>query len=128
MRTTHFRQALLAALILTSTVALAQTNTEKIKAKWSVEKFEPVKNTPQAVKAIQEMQGVSLSFGNEEVVISKKTGACEDFIKKGPYSVSDNSIIIGDKDQPKAEILLLSEKRLTIKLPLEQGVLYLVRL
>ena len=124
---TYFRHALLATLILTSTVALAQTNTEKIKAKWSVEKFEPEKNTPQAAKAIQELEGVCLTFGNEEMVVSKKTGTCEDVIKKGSYSVSGNSVTIGKDEEHPAEILILSEKRLTIKIP-TQGILYLVRL
>jgi hypothetical protein len=126
MRTTYFRHALLATFILISTLAFAQTNTEKIKGKWSIDKFETDKNTPQAVKAREEMKGVYLTFGNGEVVITKKTEGCEDFMKKGPYSISANSIILG-KDQDAAEILLLSEKNITIKIP-GQGVLYLVKI
>lgn len=119
----YLRQTILAVLILTSTFAFAQTNAEKIKGKWNIDKFEVEKNTPQAMKAKQDLQGVSLLFGNEELVIIKKTETGDDVIKRGQYFVSDNSLTIG-KDQ--ADILLISEKHLTIKLS-GQGVLYLTK-
>ena len=121
---TYSRQMLLAILLLASSFAMAQTNNEKIKAKWSVDKLETEKNTPQAIKAKQDLQNVFLTFDNQEVVISKKTQNGDSLIKKGPYSVSGNTLIIG-KDA--AVILLLSEKQLTIKLP-GQGVLYLTKI
>jgi len=68
----YYRQIILAILILASTFSYAQTNTETIKARWSVDKFEVEKNTSQAVKAKQDLQGVYLTFGKEELVISKK--------------------------------------------------------
>ena len=120
----YLRQAFLALLLLASTFAFAQANTEKIKAKWSVEKFDVEKNTPQAIKAKEDLQGVCLTFDNDELVISKKTETCDSVIKRGRYSVSDNTLTIG-KDQ--ADILLLSEKKLTIKI-LGQGILYLTKM
>jgi len=125
MRTTYIRQALFSTVILISTVAFAQSNAEKIKAKWSVEKFEPEKNTPQAIKAVHEFDGAYLTFGKKELIVSKKTETGETIIKRGPYSVSANSIILG-KDQDPADILLLTAKNLTIKVP-GQGVLYLTK-
>jgi hypothetical protein len=120
----HFRPAFLAILLFTSTFAFGQTNTEKIKAKWSVQKFEPEKNTTQAVKAKQDLQDVCLTFANEELVISKRTETSDSVIKRGQYFISGNSLTIG-KDH--ADILLLSEKQLTIKIS-GQGVLYLTKM
>ena len=120
----YLRQTILAILILTFTSAFAQTNTEKIKAKWNIDRFEVEKNTPQAIKAKQDLQGVCLTFGNDELVISKKTETGYNVIKRGPYFVSGNSVTIG-KDQ--ANILTLSEKNLTIKIS-GQGVLYLTKM
>jgi hypothetical protein len=120
----YLRQTIFAILILTFTTAFAQTNTEKIKAKWNIDRFEVEKNTPQTIKAKQDLQGVCLTFGNDELVISKKTETGYDVIKRGSYFVSGNSLTIG-KDQ--ANILLLSEKNLTIKIS-GQGVLYLTKM
>jgi len=120
----YLRQTILAILILTFTSAFAQTNTEKIKAKWNIDRFEVEKNTPQAIKAKQDLQGICLTFGNDELVISKKTETGYNVIKRGPYFVSGNSVTIG-KDQ--ANILTLSEKNLTIKIS-GQGVLYLTKM
>jgi hypothetical protein len=120
----YLRQTILAILILTFTSAFAQTNTEKIKAKWNIDRFEVEKNTPQTIKAKQDLQGVCLTFGNDELVISKKTETGYNVIKRGPYFVSGNSVTIG-KDQ--ANILTLSEKNLTIKIS-GQGVLYLTKM
>jgi hypothetical protein len=120
----YLRQTILAILILTFTSAFAQTNTEKIKAKWNIDRFEVEKNIPQTIKAKQDLQGICLTFGNDELVISKKTDTGYDVIKRGPYFVSGNSLTIG-KDQ--ANILSLSEKNLTIKIS-GQGVLYLTKM
>lgn len=120
----YFRQIILAILVLTSTSAFAQTSTEKIKGKWLVAKFEVEKNTTQAIKAKQDLQGVCLTFANEELIISKKTETGDDVIKRGQYVVSENTVTIG-KDQ--ADILLLSEKNLTIKIS-GQGILHLTRM
>ena len=120
----YSRQTFLAIILLTSTFAFAQTNTEKIKAKWSVEKFEVEKNTPQAIKANQDLQGVCLTFDTKEIVITKKTETRDSVIKRGQYFVSGNSLTLG-KDQ--ADILLLSEKQLTIKIS-GQGILYLTKM
>lgn len=119
----YFRQIFLAILLLASSFTFAQLNTEKIKAKWSVEKFDAEKNTPQAIKAKQDLQGVCLTFANEELIISRETETCDSVIKRGQYFVSGNSLTVG-KDQ--ADILLLSEKQLTIKIA-GQGVLFLAK-
>ena len=120
----YFRHTFFTILLLCSTLTFAQTNADKIKAKWIVEKFEVKKNTPQTIKASQDLQGVCLTFSNEELVISKKTETCDSVIKRGPYLLSGNIITLG-KDQ--ANILLLSEQRLTINIP-GQGVLLLVKM
>lgn len=125
MRTSiYYRQTILAILILASTFSYGQTNTEKIKAKWSVDKFEVEKNTPQAVKAKQDLHGVYLTFGNDELVISKKTETGDSIIKRGKYFITGNSVTIG-KDQ--ADILELSGNHLAIKIS-GQGVLYLTKM
>lgn len=125
MKTSTFlRQAVLIMFTFTNSFAYAQDNNEKIQAKWSVDKFEIEKNTPQAVKAQQALQGTYLTFGNGELVISKKTETGESIIKKGQYSISGNSLTLG-KDP--ANILMLSDKLLTIKIP-NQGILFLTRL
>ena len=124
MKTSTFlRQSILIILTFAVSFTYAQGNDDKIKAKWFVDKFEVVKNTPQAVKAQQELQGTFLTFG-DELVISKNAEGGEQVIKKGEYSVSGTSITLG-KDQ--AEIVELSEKQLTIKIP-NQGILYLTKM
>ena len=120
----YSRQTFLAIILLTSTFAFAQTNTEKIKAKWSVEKFEVEKNTPQSIKANQDLQGVCLTFDTKEIVITKKTETRDSVIKRGQYFVSGNSLTLGNA---QADILLLSEKQLTIKIS-GQGILYLTKM
>jgi hypothetical protein len=121
---TLLRLTVLIVFAFATTFTFSQGNHEKIKAKWSVDKFEVEKNTPQAVKAQQELLGTYLTFGNEELVITKKTETGESVIKKGQYTISGNSITLGN-DQ--ADILLLSDKSLTIKIP-NQGILYLTRM
>jgi len=124
MRTSvYLPQTILVILILASTFAYAQTNTDKLKAKWIVEKFEIEKNTTQAEKVIQDLQGVCLTFGNKELIISKKSETGDSVIKRGQYSISGNSITLG-KDQ--ADILVLSETQLALKIS-GQGVLYLTK-
>lgn len=107
-----------------STFSFAQSNSEKIKAKWIIEKFEVEKNTPNAIQAQKDLQGVCLTFGDEQLIISKMTETCEDVINKGPYLLSGNSLTIG-KDQ--ADVILLSQKQLSIKIP-GQGILYLSKM
>src|SRR6185369_17633033 len=116
------RTSILVIFIFAATCVSAQTNAEKIKAKWIVDRFVVEKNTPQAVKVKQDLQSVCLSFGENELVISKKTDSGDSVIKKGPYSISGNTLTLG-KDH--AEISELSEKNLTIKLP-GQATLYLI--
>ena len=120
----YSRQTFLAIILLTSTFAFAQTNTEKIKAKWSVEKFEVEKNTPQSIKANQDLQGVCLTFDTKEIVITKKTETRDSVIKRGQYFVSGNSLTLGNA---QADILLLAEKQLRIKIS-GQGILYLTKM
>jgi len=119
-----FRHTILFVFILVPGFVFSQVNIEKIKAKWSIEKFETDRNTAQAIKAKQDLVGVYLTFENTELVISKRTATCDSMIKKGQYFVSGNSITLG-KD--KADILLLSDNDLTIKIP-GQGILYLKRM
>ena len=121
---TSFRRSLLAVFTLASAFTYAQTNAERIKAKWLVENFEVEKDTPQAAQAKKELLGAYLTFDEKELTISRKTEAGESVLKKGEFLLSGNSLTLG-KDQ--AVIILLSEKQLTIKIP-NQGVLYLSKL
>jgi hypothetical protein len=120
----YLRSIILAILVFTFASSNAQNNPEKIKAVWSLDKFETEKNTPQAIKATKNLEGLQITFGKAELVISKKTPTGDTVIKKGLYSISGNIIILG-KDQ--AEILVLSEDRLNIKIK-GQGIIYLTRL
>ncbi len=120
----YFRLSILAAATFVSSLTYAQTNAEKIKAKWIVEKFETEKNTPQAIQAKQDLEGSYLTFEKDELTITKKTESGESLIKKGQYLVLNNSLTLG-KDQ--ATILELSEKHLTIQIP-KQGTLYLTKM
>ncbi len=52
--TISFRSFLFLMLMTTTATTYAQSNTEKIKAKWSVERFEIEKNKLRGVKNIQE--------------------------------------------------------------------------
>ncbi len=115
---------IIALIALAPVLTHAQTNTEKIKATWVVERFEPEKNTPQAIQAKQELTGVCLIFGKEELTITRKTETGDSILKKGPYVVSGNSITLG---KSQATILTLSGKQLTIQVP-KQGVLYLAKM
>jgi hypothetical protein len=118
------RLLFLLILLFPASIAFGQENAEKIKARWSLDKFEPEGNSPGALKAKEELQDVFLTFSKDELIISKKTENGDKVIKKGEYAVSGNSVILG-KD--KAEIILLSEKQLTIKIP-GQGLMYLTRI
>ncbi len=120
----YVRLSILAVVTFVSSLTYAQTNAEKIKAKWVVEKFETEKNTPQAIQAKQDLEGSYLAFEKDELTITKKTGSGESLIKRGQYLVLDNSLTLG-KDQ--ATILELSEKHLTIQIP-NQGILYLAKM
>lgn len=111
-------------LIMISTCVFAQTNADKIKGTWVVEKMEPVKQTAQSRKAQQELQGMYLTFGTEEVTISKKTATADSVLKKGAYSILGSTLTFG-KDE--ATIVLLDDKNLNINIP-SQGILYLLRL
>lgn len=119
-----FRRLIVVAFALVATTAYAQDNKEKIKAKWAVVKFEIAEDKHPAPLTLQDLQEAILTFGDAEVMISKKTSDGETVIKKGTYSVAENSITLG-KD--KAEIIALSEKRLTIRIP-NQGILYLIKM
>lgn len=115
-------KAFLLALIFATSLAYAQDNQKKIKAKWSVDKFDIEKKSPDAIKAQQALEGTYLTF-SDELVISKENETGEGVIKKGPYFITGNNITLG-KEQ--GEILELSENRLTIKIP-NQGILYLTK-
>lgn len=116
------RQTVLVVLILVSSLAYAQENNKKIKTTWCVDKFEIEKTSPEAIKAQQALQGAYLTF-SDELLISKENETGEVVIKKGPYFITGNNITLGN-DQ--AEILELSENKLTIRIP-NQGVLYLTK-
>lgn len=120
----YLRLSMLALIVLAFATTHAQTNADKIKAKWLVEKFDAEKNTAQAIKASQALAGVSLSFEQEELIITKKTETGDSVIKRGPYSIAGNMLTLG-KDS--ATIVELSEKQLTIQIP-NQGLLYLLKM
>jgi len=119
----YFRSAILPIFIFISGYASAQVDTGKIKTSWTIDKFEVERSTAQIAKVQQELQGVYLTFGSKELVISKKTGSGDSLVKKGSYFLSGNTLTLG-KDQ--AEILELSEKNLTLKIP--GGILYLSKM
>jgi hypothetical protein len=118
------RLLFLLILLFSASIAFGQENAEKIKARWSLDKFDPEGNSPGALKAKEELQDVFLTFSKDQLIISRKTENGDVVIKKGEYAVFGNSVILG-KD--KAEIILLSEKQLTIKIP-GQGLMYLTRI
>ena len=119
-----FRLILILLLVSITTLTHAQSETGRIKAKWSVDRFEVENTTPQAVNAQKLLEGAYLTFGEKELVISKKTDAGEIVLNKGPYLISENSVTLGND---KADIILLSEKHLTVKIP-NQGTLYPTKL
>lgn len=124
MKTSSFlRLVVITFFTLVTSLAFGQDNYEKIKAKWHVDKFDIEKSVPQAIKAQQEMQDTYLTFG-KELLISKKIEGVETVIKKGQYFIAGNVLTLG-KDQ--AEILELSENKMTIKIP-GQGILYLSKI
>ena len=120
----YLRQLIPAVLILASSIIYAQTDTEKIKAKWIIDKFESERNTAETDQTKKDLSGVCLTFKNDELTITRKTATGDSLIKTGPYFISGNSITLG-KNQ--ANILLLSEEHLTIQIP-KQGTLYLIKM
>lgn len=110
--------------LVASITGFAQNNGQGIKGKWIVEKFQAEANSLQSAKTARDLTGLYLTFGDEELTISRKSQTGDSIIKRGPYSVSENTVMLG-KDQ--AEIILLSNTHLTIKLP-GQGMLFLRKL
>jgi hypothetical protein len=120
----YLRLSIILVIFFTFTSTYAQTNSDKIKAKWVVEKFDIEKNTPQAIQAKQELLGLCLNFENEELIIARRTEKGDSIIKKGPYLISGNTLTLG---KGPAAIYTLTEKELVIQIP-RQGVLYLTKL
>ena len=118
------RSLIVVSITFITSLTYGQTNADKIQAKWVVEKIDPTDNRPQSKQAKEDLLGVYLIFGNDELLITKKTDTGENLIKKGSYSITDNILTLG-KD--KAMILELSDKRLTIQIP-RQGTLYLAKM
>src|SRR5437868_11390503 len=111
--TACFRHVALSIAVFVSTASFAQTNEQMIKGKWRVDKLEIEKNTPDALRAKQEVENTLFDFGNKELVISKRIGAGETVIKKGPYGILGYTLILG-KDE--GEIITISERQLTVKI------------
>jgi hypothetical protein len=110
---------LIGILLLLSVSVFGQTNQDKIKGNWKVYKYEVDKSINAPEKIINETIGTVFSFNNCVLIISKEENS-----KSGTYNVLGNKLTIG-VDQSEAEIILLNNTQLQIKLPHRQGILYL---
>ena len=108
--------------LLFSISALGQTNQEKIQGTWEVYKYELDKPFSVSEKFMNKLEGTIFSFDNCLLTISKKENGVNDS-KSGTYSLIGNKLTLG-ADQPEAEIILLNDTQLNIKLPHNQGILY----
>ena len=109
--------------LLFSISAPGQTNQEKIQGTWKVYKYELNRPLNVSEKFKDKVEGTIFSFDNCQLTISKKENGVNDS-KSGAYSLIGNKLTLG-ADQPEAEIILLNDTHLNIKLPHNQGILYL---
>lgn len=116
-------KTLIGLLFLFSITAFGQSNQEKIQGTWKVYKIDLDKRFAASEKLTNKVIGTIFSFDNCLLTISKEENGVNDS-KSGTYSLVGNKLTIGGVDQPSAEILLLNETKLTIKLPHQQGILY----
>ena len=108
--------------LLLSISAFGQTYQEKIQGTWKVYKYELDKPNV-SEQFMNKLEGTIFSFDNCLLTISKIEKGVTDS-KSGTYSLSGNKLTLG-VDQPEAEIIQLNDTQLNIKLPHNQGILYL---
>lgn len=110
-------------LLLFSITTFGQANQEKIQGTWKVDKVDFDKSFVASEKLANKVIGTIFRFDNCLLTISKEENGVSES-KSGTYSLIGNKLTIGGADQPAAEILLLNETKLMIKLPRQQGILY----
>ena len=110
-------------LLLFSITSFGQENQEKIQGTWKLDKVDFDKSFTASEELAKKAVGTIFRFDNCLLTISKSENGVIDS-KSGTYSLIGNKLTIGGADQPAAEILLLNETKLTIKLPRQQGILY----
>jgi hypothetical protein len=108
--------------LLFSISAPGQTNKDKIQGTWKVYKYELKKPSSVSDELMNKIEGTIFRFDNCLLTISKKENGINDS-KSGTYSLTGNKLTLG-VDQPEAEIILLNDTQLNIKLPHNQGILY----
>ena len=113
-------------LLLFSITTFGQANQEKIQGTWKVDKIELDKRFADSEKLMDKVIGTIFRFDNCLLTITKQENGVSDS-KSGMYSLIGNKLTIGGADQPAAEILLLNESKLTIKLPRQQGILHFIK-
>ena len=112
----------LGTLLLFSLPVFGQTEQEKIQGTWKLHKYEMEKTFNVSDKLINELIGTVFTFNNCMLTISKEENGVNNS-KSGIYSLIGNKLTIG-VDQPAAEIILLNDTELRLKLPHQQGTLY----
>jgi hypothetical protein len=119
-----FKKAFFAMTIICSVSAFGQqTMQEKIQTKWNLSKFEFENPSPNSAEVQNQLGNIIIIFEKDNMVVSKKIGGCEQFIKLVHYNLNGDYITIGDD---KAEILLLDEQQLKIKVK-GQGILHFTK-
>lgn len=111
------------AIIWSVPVSGQQTNQEKIQAKWNLSQFEFEKPSQNSKEIQKEIRDIIITFEKSNMIVSKRTEGCEQFIKSIHYSLNEDAITIGND---KAEVLLLDEHKLKIKIA-GQGVLHFTK-
>ena len=114
---------LIGLLLLFPITTFGQANQEKIQGTWKVDKIDLDERFAASEKLANKVIGTIFRFDDCLLTISKDEKGVIDS-KSGTYSLIGNRLTIGGADQPAAEILLLNETKLTIKLPRQQGILY----
>lgn len=116
-------KTLIGLLLLFSISSFKQVTQQEIQGTWEVYKYEIEKTVNNSDNVSAKVVGTIFVFDDCSLTISSK-GTKE---KSGEYSLIGNKLTIG-LDQPAAEIILLTETELKIKLPFQQGILYLNRI
>ena len=111
-------------LFLLNLSVSGQVNYSQIKGRWAVEKLEEITPGPKTSEVKKRLEGLCLTFHEDQLVISKTNASCDSVIKAGSYSLTNDTLRIGN-DQ--ATILVLTQSRLKIQIP-RQGILHLTRM
>lgn len=114
-------KVLIGLLLSFSISSFGQAIQEKIQGTWKVYKYEAEKEVNNSAILSSKVVGTIFTFENCNLRISTKENGVTQ--KSGEYSLIGNKLTIG-VDQPAAEILLLNDTELKIKLPYHQGIIY----